>query len=68
MLDRISRRGFDVALPSKKNVGGTLSTSAICCNLLAPIRLLTFSYFWNCWKVIPIASASARLAHIHGLA
>src|SRR5262244_2090609 len=30
----------------------------ICCNRLAPIRLVPFSYFCTCWKVRPSASPS----------
>src|SRR4029077_209935 len=37
--------------PSKKNSTGTLRMCAICCNRLAPTRLMPFSYFWICWKV-----------------
>src|SRR3984885_11879933 len=37
--------------PSKKNSTGTRRMCAICCNRLAPTRLMPFSYFWICWKV-----------------
>src|SRR6266568_7101440 len=30
----------------------------ICCNRLAPMRLVPFSYFCTCWKVRPRASPS----------
>src|SRR5689334_18148111 len=44
--------------PSNRNDTGTCSTSEICCNRLAPTRLVPFSYFWICWKVRPSASPS----------
>ena len=31
---------------------------AICCNRLAPMRLVPFSYFCTCWNVRPRASPS----------
>jgi len=34
--------------PSNMNETDTLSTSAICCSLLAPTRFVPFSYFWIC--------------------
>src|SRR5580692_4518605 len=45
--------------PSKKNSTGTWRMCAICCNRLAPTRLMPFSYFWICWKVRPRPWAKA---------
>src|ERR1041385_8116311 len=47
-----------VGAPSKKNDTGTCRICAICCNRLAPMRLVPFSYFCTCWKVRPRASPS----------
>jgi len=44
--------------PSKKNATGTCRMWEICCNRLAPMRLVPFSYFCTCWKVRPSASPS----------
>src|SRR5882672_8460142 len=44
--------------PSKKKDTGTCRILEICCNRLAPIRLVPFSYFCTCWKVRPRASPS----------
>ena len=45
---------FDV--PKKKEIG-TWSASEIFASLPAPILFRPFSYFWTCWKLIPICSA-----------
>ena len=44
---------------SKKNVIGTSRASEIRCSRPAPMRLTPFSYFWTCWNVTPILSASS---------
>ena len=35
----------------------------MCWSRLAPIRLVPFSYFWICWKVMPRLLAELLLAH-----
>ena len=45
-------------MSSKKKAGATSSTCAICCNRLAPMRFVPFSYFCTCWNVRPSASPS----------
>src|SRR6516164_8939177 len=53
------RRGTDASgAPSEKNATGTWRMWEICCNRLAPMRLVPFSYFCTCWKVSPRASPS----------
>ena len=42
----------------KKNEIGTSSALAMSCSRLAPTRLVPFSYFWICWKVMPSFSPS----------
>ena len=48
---------------SKKKDTGTFKIVAMCCNRLAPIRLVPFSYFWICWKVMPKAFTQFFLTH-----
>src|SRR5947209_14770432 len=52
------RSGDAFGAPSKKNATGTCRMWEICCNRLAPIRFVPFSYFCTCWKVRPSASPS----------
>src|SRR5216684_7249936 len=44
--------------PSKKNATGTCRIWDICCNRLAPMRFVPFSYFCTCWNVSDSASPS----------
>ena len=50
--------GSSPGASSKKKETGTPSTLEICCRREAPTRLVPFSYFWICWKVMPSASPS----------